>query len=275
MITRETLHDKVVRDIALRILAGEWSTLPNETNLGKELNVSRSILRQSVKVLEAKGLIEVGPTGTRVRPRADWHLLDPQLLEWQAEGGIDQCFFDNLCEIRHIIEPRAAELAALRATPQDIRELQSAFDKMVAGGDDRYGRRSKEAFIAADLQFHDSVIKASHNELLYQIGTTIRAVLRMSFSITHLTTRERFVDTRPKHKKILDAIAKGDRVAARKHMEELIVSSTARLGKALDYVERERLVIPESVVRATSSSLDRRSTPKRQRQRRMRSAIRS
>ena len=117
MIRKESLHDKVVRHLALRILKGGLTTLPNEADLGRELRVSRSILRESIKVLAAKGLLEVGPkTGTRVRPRKDWNLLDPQLLEWISEIGIEEHFFENLSELRSILEPKVAELAALRAT---------------------------------------------------------------------------------------------------------------------------------------------------------------
>src|ERR1700729_4017895 len=106
MIRRESLHDKVVRHLALQILKGSLTSLPNEADLGKELRISRSILRESIKVLAAKGLLEVVPkTGTRVRPRKNWNLLDPQLLEWISEIGFDEHFFDNICELRRIFEP--------------------------------------------------------------------------------------------------------------------------------------------------------------------------
>src|ERR1022692_4796548 len=117
MIRREVLHDKVVRHLALRILREKLASLPNEIDLSKELRISRPILRECIKVLVAKGLLETGPKiGTRVRARKHWNLLDPQLLEWQWENGIDQHFFDQLCEFREIFEPQAAKFAALRAT---------------------------------------------------------------------------------------------------------------------------------------------------------------
>src|SRR5579872_4467967 len=131
MIRRESLHDKVVRHLALRIVRGNLASLPNEADLGKELSVSRSILRESIKVLAAKGMLDVGPkVGTRVRPRKDWNLLDPQLLEWTSEGGLDEHFFDNICELRRIFEPTAAELAALRATSEDVDQIRSAWEEM-------------------------------------------------------------------------------------------------------------------------------------------------
>src|SRR5205814_6667461 len=92
-------------------------------------HVSRTILREAVKVLAAKGLIEVRPrTGIRVRPRDEWNLVDPDLLGWLCEAGVDDLFIRDLCEVRAIVEPAAAELAAARATAEEIVELLHWFD---------------------------------------------------------------------------------------------------------------------------------------------------
>jgi DNA-binding FadR family transcriptional regulator len=235
MITRESLHTKVVRHIALKILAGDLSALPNEGDLGKELKVSRSILRESVKALAAKGLVEVGPTGTRVRPRTDWNLLDSQLLDWQSQGEIGEHFFNNLCELRHILEPMAAELAALRATKKDIDEIQSAWLEMrLCAGNGKF--IDKEGFVAADLRFHYAVFRASHNELLYQIGGLTRVILRKSFSLMMQTPRRisyQLSITLRRHKEILDCIASGRQIAAKKSMERVIAAATTDLREAL------------------------------------------
>src|SRR5262249_56719815 len=127
-IPRERLHDKVTREIALGILRGTIgrgdSGLSTEGDLCRHLNVSRTILREAVKVLAAKGLIEVRPrTGVRVRPRQEWNLVDPDLLGWICEAGVDDLFVWDLCEVRAIVEPAAAELAASRASAAEIEEL--------------------------------------------------------------------------------------------------------------------------------------------------------
>src|SRR5215469_13832474 len=120
-IQRERLHDKVTRELALGILRGAIgqgeSTLSTEGDLCRHFSVSRTILRESVKVLAAKGMIELRPkTGIRVRPRDEWNLVDPDLLSWLCEAGVDEDFVRDLCEVRLIVEPAAAELAAERAT---------------------------------------------------------------------------------------------------------------------------------------------------------------
>jgi GntR family galactonate operon transcriptional repressor len=224
MIPRESLHDKVVRHLALKIVAGGLSTLPNEAVLGKELNVSRSILRESIKVLAAKGLVNVGPTGTKVRPRREWNLLDPRVLEWISENGNDHCIFENLCELRLAFEPKAAELAAQRATLDDLEEIQFAYNEMKLAKD-------RETYNHADLRFHEGVLKACHNELFIQVASFTRIYLRMSFSLTS-HAYSKFSLSLQDHKRVLDAIVKRDPKGARKSMEAVIGVATRQIKTA-------------------------------------------
>jgi len=237
MIRKESLHDKVVRHLALRIVKGEVTTLPNEAELGKDLQVSRSILRESIKVLAAKGLLEVGPkTGTRVRPRKDWNLLDPQLLEWISESGVDEPFFDNICELRRVFEPTVAELAAMRATPEDMEEMRAAWEEM------RRNSNHWEGYNAGDLRFHRAIQVAAHNELLTQIGKLCQVLLRISFSITS-QTEEPFGASLSLHKDVLDAITNHNPSAARKYTEKVIAVSATAIRSKLSHKEREPLPV--------------------------------
>jgi DNA-binding FadR family transcriptional regulator len=222
-IARESLHNKVVRHLALRIIAGNFSTLPNEADLGKELHVSRSILRESIKVLAAKGLIDVGPTGTHVRPRENWNLLDPTLLGWISEHGNDDDFFGNLCEFRIAFEPKVAELAARRSTADDLARIQTALEEMLASTD-------RATYNAADLRFHEAILMACHNELLFQVGSFTRIFLRMSFTFTS-GTRGDFSASLPLHKKVFLAICDRDANAAKRHMEEIIETATSQIDR--------------------------------------------
>src|SRR5437660_12133093 len=117
---RRGLHGAVVHEIGVRIIRGDLTPgepLPTEDELGSQLGASRTVLREAVKVLAAKRLVESRPkTGTRVRPRRDWNLLDPDVLAWQVEAGADADFLAQALEIRRMIEPAAARLAAERAT---------------------------------------------------------------------------------------------------------------------------------------------------------------
>src|SRR5881628_1717221 len=121
---RRGLHGAVVHDVGVRILRGDLAPgdpLPNEDELSGELAVSRTVLREAIKVLAAKRLVESRPkTGTRVRERSDWNLLDPDVLAWHLEAGLTDKFLQNTLELRGLIEPGAARLAALRATDEEI-----------------------------------------------------------------------------------------------------------------------------------------------------------
>src|SRR2546423_14262737 len=126
---RRGLHGAVVHDIGVRILSGELQpgdALPLDDLTG-EPTVSRTVLREAIKVLAAKRLVESRPkTGTRVRPRHEWNLLDPDVLAWQIEAGPDPGFLQQALELRRMIEPSAARLAADRATEQEIAALDEA-----------------------------------------------------------------------------------------------------------------------------------------------------
>src|SRR5262245_10667008 len=129
---RERLHEQMTRQVALGIIRGEigQGELSTEGDLCQHFQVSRTVLREAVKVLVAKGLIELRPkTGMHVRPRSDWNLVDPDLLRWLCEAGVDEPFVRDLCEVRSIVEPAAAELAASRAPTEQI-ELLLQWDGM-------------------------------------------------------------------------------------------------------------------------------------------------
>src|SRR5207247_3167418 len=121
---RRGLHGAVVHDLGLRIVQGELEageSLPTEEELSSELTASRTVLREAIKVLAAKRLVESRPkTGTRVRQRAEWNLLDPDVLAWQLEAGPDRRFLEDTLELRGLIEPAAARLAAVRANEGEI-----------------------------------------------------------------------------------------------------------------------------------------------------------
>ena len=92
-----------------------------EDDLAEQLSVSRTSIREAVKVLSAKGLLQARRrVGVRVRDRDDWDLLDPQVLSWHPDVGRDEALTTSLIEARRIIEPAAAGLAAKRATAADL-----------------------------------------------------------------------------------------------------------------------------------------------------------
>ena len=129
---RGGLHGQIVHSIGRRILRGEIQ--PGEVlPLDSALPASRTVQREAIKVLAAKGLVESRPkTGTRVRPRQSWNLLDPDVLAWQREGAPPAAFLRKLTEVRGVVEPAAAELAGERASGRELAAIEEAYRDMAA-----------------------------------------------------------------------------------------------------------------------------------------------
>jgi len=137
---------------------------PREADLSTELGVSRTVVREAIKVLAAKGHVESRPrTGTRALGRGYWRLVDPEVLAWQMEAGPDPGFLADLVEVRDIIEPRAAEAAAERATLDERAALLRLQDEMEASAAD------PAAAMRIDLALHVGIVRAAHNGLLAQL----------------------------------------------------------------------------------------------------------
>lgn len=170
------LHGRVIRELGLRIVGGSLApgrALPNEEELGAELGVSRTVVREAVKALLAKGLVEVRPrTGTRVRPRRAWHLLDPDVIAWQfASIEAKPQDLHELREVRASIEPSAARLAAVRRTDGELAEIDAHCRRMESA------MAEPLALAVAEADFHTSVVDAAHNGLLSHMNTVIRIAL--------------------------------------------------------------------------------------------------
>jgi DNA-binding FadR family transcriptional regulator len=221
---RGGLHGQIVHDIGRQILSGEiqpGQVLP----LLSGRPASRTVLREAIKVLAAKGLVESRPkTGTRVRPRPSWNLLDPDVLAWQREGASPALFLRKLTEVRRIVEPAAAELAGERASAREVAGIEEAYGHMesaLAGGEVDY-----EAFDVADMRFHRAIMQACHNDLLEQMSGVVFGALLVSFRATSRLPGSARASL-PNHRAILDAIRDGDAKRAARAMRRL-VHTTAR-----------------------------------------------
>ncbi|MBX6322868.1 MAG: FadR family transcriptional regulator [Rhodospirillaceae bacterium] len=225
---RRAVHGTVVRELARRILGGVFTpgtALPNEAELCAELKVSRSTLREAIRVLAAKGLVESRPrTGTRVREREDWDRLDPDLLQWAGELEPDIDFVAGLIEARRIIEPAAAEFAARRASARDLAAIEEAFEGMAAALP-----HDIEAYCRSDLAFHSAILKASRNPVLAHLSGIIGAALMSAFRLTteHARSYQRTLQV---HADVLDAIRLRDTAQARETMLRLITVAADDLG---------------------------------------------
>lgn len=209
---------QVARGIALRILAGRYppdTTIPIESALGEEFGVSRSVLREAVKLLAAKGLLDTRPKrGTRVRAESEWSHLDPELLAWRAELGVGAAFARHLAEVRRLFESEAAALAASRATPAQRAAILATLGAMEAAA-------GLESQVAADLAFHRAILEAAGNPLLLSLGGAVWGALAHSFAVGG-RDRGNWLATLPRHRRVAEAIAAGEPEAARAAMLEII-----------------------------------------------------
>jgi GntR family galactonate operon transcriptional repressor len=216
---KRNLFAHVVDALGGRIVRGELKPgdpFPVEAVLAREFDASRSVIREAVKALAAKGLLESRTrTGIRVLPPARWNLHDLDVLEWRYSAMEPSAFYRELFEVRLMIEPEAAALAAERATADEIAAIAEAYAAMTAPQD------QMDVAVAADLDFHRRILDASHNVLLLQMGNLIGVGLLVSYRLT----QDPFPVFLGHHETVLRAIRKRKPVAARRAMSRLLAET--------------------------------------------------
>lgn len=218
------------------IVGGRWpvgSQLPPEPQLGELLEASRTVVREAVKSLVAKGLLVTGPKrGTHVLPAEQWNWFDPDVVAWQSRIGLPPAYVRDLQEIRRIVEPAAVRLAAQRATPADLAEIEAAYAGMAAsvshGGD----------YVPHDLRFHTGLWQASHNRMVAQMGQALGALLRTSFELSNQRAGAP-AESLPRHRAVLDAVIAGDADAAERAVLVLIDGADQELDRVLSQPRRK------------------------------------
>jgi len=229
----KTVHGSIVDLLGEAVVAGRYAvgaSLPPEPLLCEELGVSRTVIREAVKSLVAKGLLSTGPkVGTRVLPDEQWNWFDNDVVAWQARAGHTREFIRDLQELRRVVEPAAVRLAATRATTQDIAELESAYAGMKHavehGGD----------YVSHDLRFHQGLLRACHNRMVVQMSRALGALLRTSFEIS--TSRpypHGPVSSLPLHRAVLDAVIAHQPAKAEKASQVLIDGANEDIELVLD-----------------------------------------
>ncbi|GAA2099082.1 FadR/GntR family transcriptional regulator [Actinomadura alba] len=225
------VHGQIVETIARLIFTGAFPPGANidVVELQARLGVSATALREAMKVLAAKGLIAARPKlGTFVRPQADWNLLDGDVIRWKFAAGPDRGFLGELHEIRSIVEPAVAGLAARRRGDQDLAALEQALDRMVRA------RGTAAASTAADLEFHRALLVASGNDLLARMDVVMGAGMASRAELVHGAPGS--TDPVPSHQAVLDAIAARDAGVAEAAMRDLL----ALAWRDLERVREER-----------------------------------
>ena len=199
----KNVHGLTLDQLGEAIVGGRFApgaSIPPEPQLCESFSVSRTVIREAVKSLVAKGLLVTGPkVGTRVLPSDQWNWFDPDVVAWQSKAGLTRDFLRDLQELRRVVEPAAVRMAAERASSQDIAEIEASYAGMKQaieeGGD----------YVRHDLAFHQGLIGACHNRMLVQMSKALGALLRTSFEIS--TSRPQGpANSLPLHRAVLDAV---------------------------------------------------------------------
>lgn len=219
----ERLHGAIARRLGVAIVSGVHAPgdiLDNEVAASGQLNVSRSAYREAVRMLAAKGLVESRPkTGTQVSPRNRWHVLDPDVLTWVFEGERpNPAFVRGLFELRMVVEPAAAGLAAERRDADDLAKMRRALTEM-----ERHGVSVEEGRLA-DREFHNAVLETTRNDPLMALSSSIGAAVRWT-TIYKQRRRKLTRDPMPEHWRVFDAIALGVPEAAHAAMHQLVAQA--------------------------------------------------
>ncbi|MCC7049925.1 MAG: FadR family transcriptional regulator [Alphaproteobacteria bacterium] len=237
--SRLSLHGRVAHDLGLRVLRGELppgTTLPTEEAFSAELGVSRTALREAIKLLTSKGLLESRPRrGTRVRAREHWSYLDPDVLAWRFDTEPMERSVRDLFELRRLVEPAAAEMAAQRADKDAIKRLEQAYADMDAAGDD--GERWEEP----DLRFHQTIINTTGNELIGALAALIETTLTMTFRLSNDNPAGQR-HSLPLHRAVLDGIRRRKPQWARDAMMVLLDGAEQDVHRALAVRQARRPV---------------------------------
>ena len=215
----QRLHQAIATQIGTAILSGAYQpgdSLNGEIAQALALGVSRTPYREAIRILVAKGLLESRPkAGTRVTPRDRWNLLDPDVLAWMFMGTPDDAFIRDLFELRDLLEPAAASLAAERRTDAQLTAMAGAL-----AGMKQHGLATAEGQ-AADQIFHRAILAASGNAALASLASSVGAAVQWT---THYkqSASAHPRDPLPEHAAVYVAIAAGDPALAREAMTDLL-----------------------------------------------------
>lgn len=221
MLKPKNLNAQIVDIIGQRIICGHYEQsgqLPIEADLCEEFGVSRPSLREAIKMLASKGMLTSRTrTGTTINNRNEWNFLDRDVLTWIIQTLPEPEFLDMMFEARFALEPAATELAALKATKEDIEKISLAYDDIAAS-------TTLQASIEPDIRFHQAILDTTQNDIVRFIGQTLHGALAISFRLTSWH-QEILTTTLQRHKAVYKAIEAGDPNRARKAAQQLLMES--------------------------------------------------
>lgn len=237
-VPMRNLHSQVLWQLGVAIVAGDYpegTILPSDTELLQRFEVSRTVLREALKTLAAKGMIEArARIGTRVLPRRRWNLFDADVLAWHFETGPDVEFLRSLSEIRIGVELESAALAAARRTEEQADALIDCANRLGEA-------TTPEQFARTDLEFHRTVAEASANPFMASISALVELALTAAFTISSPVEDDAaMAATVRAHGRIADAIKAGMPDQARDAMRAVISEGFSRAAGRMAETEAGR-----------------------------------
>ncbi len=210
------------------------SLLPSAEAMCARFSVSRTALREAYSILSAKALIVARPKiGTRVRPKAEWNLLDPEVLAWHLAATPGEHLVDELFDLRQMVEPPAAALAAAAPSRETVRKIDEAFSRM-----ERF-KTGEGDLVGADLDFHMAILEASGNRFLAALGGLIHTALECSFQLSWRGAQRIRDDRLLQHHEVFEAIRDRSPERARERMATLLKDSIGDVREHLRLREEE------------------------------------
>jgi DNA-binding FadR family transcriptional regulator len=206
---RKGVFGYFVHELGRRIVSGEMqpgTNMPNEPELAEQFGISRTIIRESMKCLAAKGLVEIRTrTGTRIRERSYWHHLDTDVMVWYYETGPSAEIVTAIKDLRYVLEPEASARAAIRGTEAEHAEIAAAYEAMAASMGD------VGTYVDADMRFHAAIFSATQNMIYAQLIDLIAVAIHANHAIAaHDEVMRAQKRSLPFHKAVLDAILARD-----------------------------------------------------------------
>jgi DNA-binding FadR family transcriptional regulator len=227
------LQGRVIDGVGRQIVSDLYrpgDLLPKESELTEEYGVSRTSVREGMRVLAAKGLVDIRPkVGTRVRRPDHWNVFDADILRWHLDAGRGDEILQDLVEVRQIMEPAAARLAAGRASMDDLQRMDRALHAMTKEANER------EGYAHADVEFHLAVYAASHNTLLRQFGGVVADFMYTSFNVQQAValSDDEFTSDVESHAAVYREIDRGNGERAAEAMLNVVLAGKNALIKAL------------------------------------------
>lgn len=213
LIAQGNATQSIVQTLGVGIVTGQYEgkPFPTEKALSLQFDAARTIVREAVKMLAAKGLITSRPRqGIRIAPEDDWNLFDPDVLNWLLERRLSPELLLEFLEMRLAVEPAAAALAAQDATPAQKEALRRTIERLYAA------ERGEDSSLLADIAFHVAVLEASGNRFFKQMRVMIATALAISIRYTNRIQGRQA--SAPDHARVAQAICDGDPVRARETM---------------------------------------------------------